>query len=101
MNSQILVKVNNFVKNRLIEFSGFALIIIGLFLLISLASYSPSDPNFIYTPEIVEIKNLAGFYGSVIADFLIQSIGIISFFTCLNFLSWGFTLATYKKIKNF
>jgi len=101
MNSQILLKVNNFVKNRLIEFSGFALIIIGLFLLISLASYSPSDPNFIYTPEIAEIKNLAGFYGSVIADFLIQSIGIISFFICLNFLSWGFTLATYKKIKNF
>ena len=57
MNSQILVKLNNFIKNRLIEFAGTLLVIIGIFLLISIASYSPSDPNFIYTPENTNIKN--------------------------------------------
>ena len=80
MNSQILVKINSFIKNKLIELSGTLLILSGIFLLASIVSYSPSDPNFIYTPESVEIKNFGGFYGSVIADFLLQSIGIISFF---------------------
>ena len=64
MNSQILIKINNFIKNRLIEFFGTLLVFIGIFLLTAIVSYSPSDPNFIYTPENTEIKNVGGFYGS-------------------------------------
>ena len=100
MNAQILVKINEFVKNRLIEFIGVVLIIFGIFLLISILSYTPSDPTFIYKPETSEIKNFGGFYGSVVADFLLQSIGILSFFVILNFLNWGFTLISNKKINN-
>ena len=74
MNSEILVKTNNFIKNRLLEFSGALLVLSGTLLLISILSYSPSDPNFIYTPENAEIKNFGGFYGSIIADFFLQSI---------------------------
>ena len=48
--------INSFVKKRLIELSGVLLILIGFFLLTSIATYSPSDPNFIYTPENTEIK---------------------------------------------
>ena len=33
-----------------------------------------------------EIKNIGGFYGSVISDLLLQSLGLISFFLALNFL---------------
>ena len=101
MNSQILIKINSFVKNRLIEFTGILITVIALFLLISIASYSPSDPNFIYTPENANIKNFGGFYGSVISDFLLQSIGLISFFVVLNLLNWGFALISDKKIINF
>ena len=101
MNSQILIKINNFVKNRLVELSGILLLIIGIFLLISIASYSPADPNFIYAPDDVEIKNIGGFYGSVISDFLLQSIGLISFLIVINLLDWGLTLTLKKKIRNF
>ncbi len=101
MNSHILIKINNFVKNRLVEFSGILLTIIGIFLLISIVSYSPADPNFIYTPDDVEIKNIGGFYGSVISDFLLQSIGLISFLMVINLLNWGLTLIVRKKISNF
>ena len=80
MNSKILTKINHFAKNRLIEFFGILLAITSIFILLSIFSYSPSDPNFIYTPENVEIKNIAGFYGSVISDFLLQSFGLVSFF---------------------
>jgi len=101
MNSQILTKINNFIKNRLIELLGILLILISIFLLASIVSYSPSDPNFIYTPENTEIKNVGGFYGSVISDFLLQALGLVSIFLVLNFFYWGIKLTTQKIIDNF
>ena len=101
MNSQILTKINNFIKNRLIEFSGIVLIVISIFILASIVSYSPSDPNFIYETEKTEINNIMGFYGSVTSDFLLQSLGLISIFLFLNFFYWGVKLASEKIIKNF
>ena len=101
MNSQILTKINNFVKNRLIESSGILLSLTSIFLLVSILSYSPSDPNFIYNPENVEINNLAGFYGSVVSDFFLQAIGLVSFFIVINFFVWGTKLISKRKINNF
>jgi len=100
MNSQILIKINNFIKNRLIELLGTLLVLMSIFLLASIVSYSPSDPNLIYTPENSEIKNVGGFYGSVISDFLLQSLGLISIFLVFNFFYWGIKLTTQKKITN-
>ena len=79
MNTKILSNINSFIRNRLIELSGIVLLLLGVFLSISIFSYSPNDPNFIYTPESTEINNIGGYYGSVISDFFIQSIGLISF----------------------
>ena len=101
MKSQILIKINDFIKNRLIELSGVSLILVSIFLLASIISYSPSDPNFIYTPENVEIKNNGGYYGSVISDLLLQSLGLISIFLVINFFYWGTKLTTRKTISNF
>ena len=101
MSSNILIKINDFVKNRLIELSGTLLVLVGIFLLVSIVSYSPSDPNFIYTPDNAEIKNFGGFYGSIISDFVLQSIGLISFFVVLNLFNWGTKLITEKNISNF
>ena len=101
MNSKILIKINHFLKNRLIEFFGILLAIMSIFLILSIFSYSPSDPNFIYTPENVEIKNIGGFYGSVVSDFLLQSIGLISVLIIINFFYWGVKIVSNKKINNF
>ncbi len=101
MNSQILMNVNNFVKKRLIELSGLFLILLSIFILISIISYSPGDPNFIYNPESSEIKNFAGFYGSVVSDFLLQSIGLVAILITFNFFAWGIKLIKDKTINNF
>ena len=101
MNSQILIKINHFVKNRLIETSGILIILLAIFLFLSIVTYSPNDPNFIYTPENVEVANIGGFYGSVISDFLLQSIGLISILLVLNLLFWGIKIILHKKIDNF
>ena len=57
MNPQTLTKINGFVKNRLIEWSSSIIILIDIFLLLSILSYSPSDPNFIYNPENIKFLN--------------------------------------------
>ena len=101
MNSQISVKINSFIKKRLIELLGILLLLISIFLFASILSYSPSDPNFIYTSENLEIKNIGGFYGSVISDFLLQSLGLVSILLVINFFYWGLKLLTNKIINNF
>ena len=101
MNSQILSRINNFAKRRLIEFFGIMLVFVGIFLLSSIISYSPSDPNFIYSPENAEINNIGGFYGSVISDLLLQSLGLVSILIIFNFFIWGFKILINKKISKF
>jgi DNA segregation ATPase FtsK/SpoIIIE, S-DNA-T family len=101
MNSQVLTKINRFTKNRLIEFGGAVVVLSGIFLFVSILSYSPSDPNFIYDPENNEVKNLGGFYGSIISDFLLQAIGLISFLFTFNLLYWGSKIIIKKKILKF
>ena len=101
MKSQILAKINNFIKKRLIEFLGIVLMLFSFFLLASIITYSPSDPNFIYSSENTEIKNIGGFYGSVVSDFLLQSIGLISILLTVNFFYWGLKIVSEKIINNF
>ena len=101
MNFKFLSKLNNFIKKRLIELLGSLLVIASIFLLASIVSYSPSDPNFIYTPENTDIKNIGGFYGSVISDLFLQSLGLTSFLLVLNLFYWGIKLTTNKLIENF
>ena len=101
MKSQILIKANNFIKNRVIETFGLLLALTSVFLLLSIASYSPDDPNFIYSPGDSDIKNITGFYGSVISDFLLQSLGLTSFLVSFTILNWGLKIISEKKINHF
>ena len=86
-----------FVINRLIEIIGVALSIMGIFLLIALISYSPSDPNFIF-PDNTEIKNILGFQGSYISDLFFQSIGIISYLISITFIVTGINIFRTKNL---
>ena len=89
-------KISNFIINRLAELVGIFLILTSILLFISLISYSPEDPNFIF-PENYEIKNLLGFRGSLIADIFFQSIGIISFLIPFSLLFTGLSITINKK----
>ena len=87
----------NFVIKRLIEISGILISILGALLLISLFSYSPEDPNFIF-PENTEIKNLLGFKGSYTSDLFFQSVGLIAFLIPLTFILTGINIFKRKEI---
>ena len=89
-------KVLDFTIKRIAELSGISLIIISILLFISLISYSPEDPNFIF-PENTEIKNVLGFRGSFTADIFFQSIGLMSILvSATNFIP-GINLIRSKK----
>ena len=72
---------------------------VSFFLLLSLSTYTPEDPNFIFS-ENTKIHNLFGFYGSVISDLILQSFGIISFLFCVTIFLTGILIIRYKKLKN-
>ena len=89
---EFINKIGSFCIKRLAELIGLSLITISILLLISLLSYSPEDPNFIF-PKNTIIKNILGLKGSHISDLFFQSFGLISilipityFFTGINIL---------------
>ena len=99
MNTNFLNSVTNFLKKRTFEFIGLILISTSISLAIAFTTYSPEDPSFVYGDREFEIKNFFGIYGSSIADFLLQSFGLVSFLILANFLFWGINLIIQKEIK--
>tara|TARA_Y100000389_G_scaffold200707_1_gene241734 strand:- start:616 stop:2706 length:2091 start_codon:yes stop_codon:yes gene_type:complete len=87
----------NFGVNRFIEFIGISIFIAGFFLLVSLITFSPDDPNFIF-PDNVKIKNILGFHGSFTADIFFQSFGLIALLIPFSFIISGINIIINKKI---
>jgi len=86
-----------FVINRLIEIFGAIISAFGILLIISLITYSPEDPNFIF-PENSEIKNLLGYQGSYVSDLFFQSIGLVSYLVSFTFIFTGINIFRKKVI---
>tara|TARA_B100000700_G_scaffold317898_1_gene410031 strand:+ start:552 stop:2642 length:2091 start_codon:yes stop_codon:yes gene_type:complete len=98
MNINSLAKKTlDFVIYRLTELIGLTMIIASIFMLISLLSYSPNDPNFIFS-ENTDIENLLGFQGSYLSDLLFQSIGLVSILLCITIFFTGVIIIVSKKI---
>ena len=92
-----LNKLADFAIKRLAELIGISLVAVSILLFISLISYSPEDPNFIF-PDSKEIKNILGYKGSYIADIFFQSIGIISLLIPFSLLFTGLSITINKRL---
>ncbi len=84
-----------FLAKRLAEIFGVFILVSGLLLFISLISYSPEDPNFIF-PQNTEIKNLLGLRGSYISDLFFQSMGLISHLFSITLIVTGIIIILNK-----
>ena len=91
--------ITDFLKKRAIELIGLGLIFSTLLLTTSFLSYSPDDPTFTYGSANVNINNLLGIYGSLVANFLLQSFGLIAFLLLTTITIWGISLVAKKKIE--
>ncbi len=100
----LLDKFTKFALNRFAELTGLFFLMISVLLLVSLITYSPEDPNFIFT-ESVEIKNLLGARGSYASDLFYQSIGLIALLIPITIFSTGIYIIKEKSfliiIENF
>ena len=89
-------KTLDFTIKRVAEIIGIFLIIVSILLFLALFSYSPEDPNFIFS-ENTAVKNLLGFKGSYTSDLFFQSIGLVSFFISFTIFFTGINLIKNKK----
>ncbi len=89
-------KTVDFIVKRVAEIIGLFLACISILLFLSFVSYSPEDPNFIFS-ENREINNILGFRGSYTSDFFFQSIGLISFLIPFTIFFTGISLIKNKK----
>ena len=90
-------KAKDFTLKRLIEFIGILMLVFSILTLAALTSYSPDDPNFIY-PKNQEINNILGIKGSIGADFLLQSIGLISYFLPITLIFLSIAIIYQKNL---
>ena len=68
-----------FLGGRLTELTGFLLSVLGLLILLSLASYLPWDPSLDTTPIAPSARNWIGLWGSYTADALFQALGWVAY----------------------
>ena len=94
---KITNNILSFIIKRFIEIFGFCVSLLGLALLASLLTYSPEDPNFIFS-ENTEIKNILGYRGSFVSDFFFQSIGLISIIFAIGLFFNGIIILLSKKV---
>ncbi len=60
----------------------------GIFLALSLFSYTPTDPSLNSTGNSLIIMNYCGYFGSFLSDLLLQSLGLTA---------WLFVLGSFRK----
>ena len=94
--ADFFTKTRNFLNRRVAELFGLCIILLGLSLLTSIATYSPNDPNFLVNNNN-EIKNILGFRGSVVSDFFFQSMGLISYLIPMTLFFSGINIFINKK----
>jgi DNA segregation ATPase FtsK/SpoIIIE, S-DNA-T family len=94
---KIAEKISNFAVQRFIELFGLLFVFISMFLFLSLLTYSPEDPNFIF-PENTQIKNFFGIQGSIISDLFFQSVGLISILISVSFFITGIHVIRTKNL---
>jgi S-DNA-T family DNA segregation ATPase FtsK/SpoIIIE len=89
-----------FLVNRLLEISGVASILLSIFILISIVSYSSFDPSILNLNNY-EVKNIGGYIGANISEILIQFFGYSSFLICIALTSWAYKLFFSKNLELF
>ena len=100
LNSNIFNNTLSFLKKRCIEFFGLILISCFIFFSFALIKYQPENSTIIFKSGIEVNNNIFLYYANSIADFFLQSFGLISFLIALSIFSWGISLIIQKKLEN-
>ena len=97
--STIPAALRRFLKNRLSELGGLALLGVIITVAISLASWSANDPSFNHATGL-RPSNLLGAYGAIVSDQLIQLLGLGSLIFIFVPMKWVANLLRHEPISN-
>src|SRR5271165_28467 len=85
---------------RAAEFGGLLLGLVGLAVLVALATYDPRDPS-LNTATSRHVGNLAGPAGAILADFLLQGFGVVAVLPGVAMVAWCWRIASRRGLGNF
>jgi S-DNA-T family DNA segregation ATPase FtsK/SpoIIIE len=85
------------IRRRIREIGGVALLALAAAAGIALASWSVQDPSFSHATA-APVRNLLGLPGAIVADLLMQLIGIASLALVLPVAAWGWRLLTHRSL---
>ena len=87
--------VRALMSQRSAEFAGLLLGLLGLAILVALATYDPRDPS-LNTATTRHVRNMAGPGGAMLADMLLQGFGIVGALPGIAMLTWCWRLASRR-----
>src|SRR5438067_3600593 len=90
----------NGIKQRVFEGLGALLVLASLLLLLALLTYFPGDAS-LDTAVATAPRNYLGYEGAVIADLLMQSVGLAAYLLPAVVLGWAFRLMLRRPIRRF
>ncbi|WP_428484925.1 DNA translocase FtsK [Rhodopila sp.] len=86
-------------NRRAAEFGGLLLGLLGLAILVALATYDPRDPS-LDTATSRHVGNMGGAGGAILADVLLQGFGVAGFLPGLTMLAWGWRIGSRGGLGN-
>jgi len=87
--------VKALMSQRSSEFGGLLLGLLGLAILVALATYDPRDPS-LNTATTRHVSNLAGPAGAMLADMLLQGFGVFGALPGIAMLTWCWRIASRR-----
>ena len=87
-------------SQRSAEFGGLLLGLLGLAILVALATYDPRDPS-LNTATTRHVTNLAGSGGAMLADILLQGFGVVGVLPGLAMLTWSWRIGSHRGLGSF
>ena len=87
-----------YLRRRAVELSGLALILAAGLGAALLLSFVPADPS-LNAVGVGPAANLLGPVGALVADIMVQTIGLVSAVPVLLFAVWGWRLMTHRPLE--
>src|SRR6476619_3408022 len=85
-------------RRRLRELGGLALLMVATLLALALATWSVHDPSLSHATN-APVRNVLGVSGAIVADLLIQLLGVAALALVLPIAIWGWRLATHRPLQ--
>lgn len=89
--------LREYIARRSAELCALAIAAVGVCLALALATWSSKDPSLNYATD-GPVRNLLGAPGALIADLLMQLIGLSSILVLAPLFSWAWLLANHHRV---